>query len=89
MIWLHRINVDSYITDFVLNLYPELDMLDKLAGEYANVLMQSMHSPFWRDVLKHDKKLNLKCKPKDVHEFRSGFLHYNINIIRDNRVVYM
>ena len=69
--WLCRISVDSYIRDFVLNLYPELDMLDKLGGEYANALMQSIHNPSWRDVLEHYKKLNLKCMPEDVHEFMS------------------
>ena len=60
-------------------------MSDKLGGEYANALMQ-IHNPFWRDVFKHYKKLNLKCMSEDVHAFMSECLHYNINITRDNRV---
>ena len=87
--WLRRISVDSYIRDFVLNLYPELDMLNKLGGDYANVLMQRIHNPFWRDVLKHYKKLNFKCMPEGVHKFMSECLHYNVNITRDKRVVYV
>ena len=86
--WLRGISVNSFIGDFMLNLYPELDMWNKLGGEFANVLMQRIRNlfwrdvlmqrirnPFWRDVLKHDKKLNLKCIPKDV--FMSECLHQN------------
>ena len=39
--WLRRISMDSYIKDLMLNLYQELDMLDKLGGEYAKLLMRS------------------------------------------------
>ena len=85
--WLRRISVDSYIKDFVLNPTKVGYMLDKLGGEYANALMQIIHNPFWRDVLTHDKTLNLKCMSEDVHGFMSECLHCNINITRDNRVV--
>ena len=59
-------------------------MLDKLGGDCANVFMQRIHNPFWRDALKHYNKFNLKCMPEDVHEFMSECLHYNINSIKDN-----
>ena len=58
-------------------------------GEYANVLMQKIQNPFWKDVLKHYKNLYTRCEPKNQDEFMSECLFYNIKIIRDKRVVYV
>ena len=43
---------------------------------------------FWKDVLKHDQKLCIKCTPLTVDELVSENIHYNINITRERKVVY-
>lgn len=45
--------VNFTIKDFVLNLdFVNLRKLGEGGGEYANVIMQRVHNPFWRDVMK-------------------------------------
>ena len=40
-----------------LKLFTFLNKLKVLGGEFSNVPMQWICTPFWRDVLKHYKKL--------------------------------
>ena len=71
--WLRRITAESHCREFVLNMYPELGLLYKKGGEYANVIMQRINNPFWRDVLKHFKKFCSKCLPDtDSDNFSFG-----------------
>ena len=58
-------------------------------GEFGNVLMKRVGNPFWVDVFKHYKKLNSKCVPSSFEEFASEKLHYNVNICRDNKVIFI
>ena len=89
-IWLHRISVcDSIFKTIMINMYPELDTLKIHGSEYANILMTKLNNPFWRDVLKHFKKLYARCSPQNTDEFMAECLHHNPNIIRENKVVYL
>ena len=59
----------------------------RYGGEYANTLMLKIKNPFWKDVLKHYKKLCNKCKPSTAEEFISENMHYNIKSIREGQIV--
>ena len=72
-----------------MNFSPDFLQIDKVLGEYANVLMQKNHNLFWKDVLQHYKNLYTRCEPKNQDEFTSECLFYNIKIIRDEQVVYV
>ena len=88
--WLRRISSgESNLKDTVLIFSTGFCKLTRFGGECANVLMQKIHNPFWKDVLKHYKNLYTKCEPKNQNEFMSECLFYNIKIIRDKRVVYV
>ncbi|XP_070179127.1 uncharacterized protein [Littorina saxatilis] len=87
--WLRRVfYAESPLTRFTLCLYPELDKQQQLGGEFANTLMQSIHNPFWHDVLKHFKKLSIQCIPTDVSEFNAECIFYNRNIVIGKHTVY-
>lgn len=49
--------------------------------------MQKIKNSFWKDVLKHYKKLCNKCKPSTAEEFISENMHYNIKSIREGQIV--
>ena len=62
-----------------------------LRGEfsYSINIMQKIHNMFWRDVLRHYKRLCTKCFPTNVDKFMSECIHYNVNIKRGRQVVYV
>ena len=79
----------SSFGDTVFKLFPDLNKLKLICGEFENVPMQRIYNPLWKDVLKHYKKLYTKCLPKNIHDFVSECRHYNINITINKRVVYI
>ena len=88
--WLRRLMLeDSSFGDTVFKLSPDLKELKLFGGEFANVPMQWICNPFWKDVLKHYKKLYTKCLPENIHDFVSECIHYNINITINKMVVYI
>jgi hypothetical protein len=87
--WLRRIlYVGSPLNKFIFCLYPDLDKLQQLGGEFANTLMQLVHNPFWHDVLKHFKKLSMKCIPADISDFNAECIFYNKNIMIGKHTVH-
>jgi hypothetical protein len=75
--WLCRLaRDDSDWKIFTINMFPRLDNVEKFGAEYGNSIMQTVHNPFWKDVIRHYKKLYLKCEPTSVHEFMSECIHY-------------
>ena len=70
-------------------MYPELCNLCKFGSEYVNKVIQGLKNPFWKDVLRHFKKLYMRCVPKSVDAFMAECIHYNINILRDKQVIYV
>jgi hypothetical protein len=87
--WLRKLRIESDWRDFTFNLYPELSRLEKIGGEYANVVMKSLENCFWRDVMKHYKKLYAKCQIISTEEFCAECIHYNVNILREKKVVFV
>ena len=88
--WLRRvIQVDSTVRKNVLMFFPNFEKLQFLGSEYANVLINDIYNPFWHDVLKHYKKLCVKCKPIGINEFNAECIFYNVNITRGGHVVYV
>ena len=85
--WLRKLNENSSLNNFVWTWYPDLGKLSMLGGEFSNIIMQKIHNMFWRDVLRHYKRLCTKCSPTNVDEFMC--IHYNTNIKRGRRVVYV
>ena len=53
--------------------------------------MPRIYNPFWKDFLKHYKKLYNFFLPKHIYDFMSECLHYNISITItiNKRVVYI
>ena len=87
--WLRRLMNTSKWKENTLNMYPLLSNLDEFGSEYANVLMQRLNNPFWKDVLRHYKKLCQICTSQSCDEFLCENIHYNANILRDKNVVYV
>ena len=86
--WLQRIAEEFSYSELVMDIYPDLSTLRNYGGEYANIQMLRIENPFWKDVLKHYKKLCIKCTPLIVDEFMSENVHYHINITKERKVVY-
>ena len=87
--WLRRLRVDNSFSRFIYDLCPEIEKLKHFGGEYANIVMTRVHNPFWHDVAKHYKQLCNKAKVTDDNDFLEEYLHYNRNIIRDRKVVFI
>ena len=62
---------ESNLKDTVLNFFSSVCKLTMFEREYANILMQKIHNPFWKDVLKHYKNLYTRYEPKNQDEFIS------------------
>jgi hypothetical protein len=86
--WLRRCSTNSSLKDFILDLYPGLDKLNFLGGEFVNILLRNVKNFFWTDVLKHFKKLQARCPPADICEFNAECLFYNYNITVGGHIVY-
>ena len=85
--WVQRYRRGDGLQKFLFELYPEFENLTKLGEDYVNICMKHCDNYFWLDVLKHFKQLSLKCRPANISEFMAECIHYNVNIIRDNRIV--
>ena len=60
-----------------------------MGGEIVNITMKKYKNNFWHDVLKHYRKLYMKCNPENGKEFLSEPIHYNLNIIRDKKYLHI
>jgi hypothetical protein len=89
MSWLKKLRADSDWRTITINMYPELANLHKYGMEYANVLMRQYSNLFWKDVFRHYKKLYTKSVASSLDEFLAECIHYNINILRDRRIVFV
>ena len=87
--WMRRLWRDSVLQRFLFELYPDFESLSKLGEEFTHTCMKHCNNLFWLDVLKHFKRLHCKCRPLNVSEFMAECIHYNVNIIRDRRVVFI
>ena len=88
--WLKRIfSKNSLVSKMLLCTCPEMLNVYKCGGEYANVIMTKCTNQFWTDVVKHYKKMYTKCCPENTKEFLAERIHYNINIIRDNKTIHV
>ena len=86
--WLKRITNDGKIQ--ILNaLCPAVKLIKDRGGEFANSLMLRANNCFGVDVFKHYRNLCYRCVPVSFHDFASERLHYNINICRDKKVIYI
>ena len=68
---------------------PLICSIKKRGGDFANTIMQRVKNPFWEDVFKHYKKLCGKCMPVTFDDFDSECLHYNVNICRGERMIFI
>ena len=90
ILWLRKISSEEFSRKtFLLSIYPDLGNLRIYGSEYANILMVKIKNPFWKDVVKHYKKLYHRCCPLNIDEFMSECIHYNVNITRDKKIVYI
>ena len=77
--WIKKMNTNDRIHAWIETLYPIISNLHVFGGEYANILMEKIKNPVWKDVMKHYKKLSSKCKVDNLSEFLAENIHYNIN----------
>ena len=89
--WLRRISVasESPLKSLVHSLFPAFGQLPRLGVEYVNIIMQDNFNAFWRDVLKHYKRLCSKCLPTISSEFKAEPIFYNVNILVGNHIVFL
>ena len=87
--WLKRLEEDDRLKAFTLRIYPLLGKLNVFGGEYANIIMQGTRNAFWKDVMKHYKRMYSKLNANNIQEFLSECIHYNINITRDKKVIHI
>jgi len=87
--WLKKLRVDSDWKDFTVNMFPDLINLDKRRCEFVNVLMERTTNVFGKDVLRHYNKLSNKCYVSTLDEFVAECIHYNVNILRDRKVIFV
>ena len=87
--WLRRLELGGKLREFTFAVYPILNKINIFGGEYANVVMQNIQNAFWKDVMKHYKKIYLKATVTDTDEFLSECIHYNINVTRDKKVIHI
>lgn len=88
--WLRRIGYgESTFRRMLLSMCPLLKNLFSLGGEYANIIMRRFRNSFWCDVMKHYKKLCVKCTPEGEVDFLSENIHYNIHVRRDHKTVHV
>ena len=85
--WLKRISRPGNLQNLIYELFPAFENLEKLGGEYIHTCLRSCKNQFWVDVLRHLIQLYSKCRPLNYAEFLSEFIHYNKNILRQNRVI--
>ena len=70
-------------------LCPAVKLIKDRGGEFANSLMLRANNCFGVDVFKHYRNLCYRCVPVSFHDFASERLHYNINICRGKKVIYL
>ena len=87
--WIRKLQNDTEWKNFTVLLYPRLVSLEKFGSEYAHTAMQKIDNLFWKDVLKHYRKLYTKCFIDTIDDFMNDCIHYNLNILRDKKVVYL
>ena len=87
--WLKKLRVDSDWRESTFNMFPDLNNLDKRGSEFANVLITRYDNLFWKDVLRHYKKVSSKCDVSTLDEFLAECIHYNIHIVRDRKVIFV
>ena len=87
--WIPRLQKNDKLKTFVFEIYPELGNLHNFGGEYANLVIQRTQNAFWKDVMKHYKKIYVRLTVNDIHEFMSECIFYNINITRDKKVIFV
>ena len=80
---------ESFLKKVLKYVCPEILLLEKYGGEYANILMSRCCNRFWFDVSKHYKKLYNMCVPENSIEFLSECIHYNVHIVRANKTVHI
>ena len=87
--WVRRLlDSQSIIRRVIFSMYPDIEKLRTHGTEYANTLMNRIKNPFWHDVLKHMKRLQVKCVPRNIHEFNAECIFYNINILVGNHTIF-
>jgi len=88
--WLKRVlKSDGKITNILMKICPLFVKIKQRGSEFANVLMQRTSNPFWCDVFKHYKRFASKCIPLSFSDFASECVHYNGNICRDKKIIFI
>ena len=87
--WLKRLKGVSPWERFTINMFPYFNKIYNLGAEYADIVSKYVHNPFWSDVMKHYKFFSRKCCPINVHELMAEHIHYNVNFLRGEDVIFV
>ena len=66
---LRKLNEKCSLKDFILTLCPDLGKLSVFGGEFADVVMQKIHTLLWKVVLRHYERIYTNCSANNVDEF--------------------
>ena len=89
--WIKRLTDSFSSSSEWPHLYPLLSNIYKFGFDYIQICIDKIDNPFWRDVLKHVKKLSganreQELKTDDILD--EPILH-NANIKRGNKTIYL
>ena len=87
--WLRRVWNIGDLQNFVMNLYPKVIEMKNFGTEFPNFIIRLNENPFWKDICKHLKKLQHRCKVLNLNEFLAENIYYNINIMQDKKTVFI
>ena len=86
---LKRLLNESEWKAFTCEMFPQLTDLPNFGVQYATVVINKIENPFWKDVLKHYRKLYFKCNPVSISDFMGECIHYNTHILRDGKIIFV
>ena len=88
--WLRRIfHDDSQFVHFIVTMFPDLNLIPYIGGDFIHHANNLIKNPFWGDVLKHYKNLHIKSAPRSSDGLLAENIHCNPFIIRDRKSIFV
>ena len=88
--WLKRILAnEGKITNILNALCPAVKLIKDRGGKFANIFMLRANNCFWADVIKHYRNICYNFVPVSFHYIAAECLHYNTDLCRDKKLIYI
>jgi exonuclease III len=88
--WLRRIrNEESEVRQILFTVHKDFNKVCLMGEEFVNVMLNRMDNAFWKDTLKHLKKLYAVNSVQNQDDFVSECIFYNKNIKVGKKTLYI